>query len=65
MMDLNLENFEILHWWYDHKLAYSVLSILTRDVLTVFISTISFESAFSLSERIFEKSVEILLIVKD
>ena len=50
-----------------------MLSILARDVLTVPVSTVSSESAFSLSGRILEERrtsltsemVEILLTVKD
>jgi hypothetical protein len=32
----------------EHKLSYHVLSILARDVISVPVSTISSESAFSL-----------------
>jgi len=54
-------------------MQYPVLSILARDVLTVPVSTVSSESAFSLSGRILEdrrtsltsEMVEILMTVKD
>ena len=67
------ENFNILQWWHRHKTNYLVLSLLTRDLLTVPISTVSFEIAFSLTGRIIEERrtnfssgmVEILTIVKD
>ena len=50
-----------------------MLSILARDVLTVPVSTVSSESAFSLSGRIIEERrtslsnemVEVLMTVKD
>ena len=48
-------NCHILIWWHEHKLSYLVLSILARDVLTVPVSTISSESAFSLTGRIIEE----------
>ena len=35
------DDFNILNWWHQHKLTYSVLSIMTKDVLTVPVSTIS------------------------
>ena len=62
-----------MQWWQAHKLTYPVLSILSRDVLTVPVSTVSSESAVSLSGRILEERrtiltsemVEILLTVKD
>lgn len=73
MVDFNSEDFEFLQWWPAHKLTYHVLFILTRDVLTVLVLTVSFESVFSLSGRILEKRrtrltsemVEILLTMKD
>ena len=34
------DDFNILHWWHEHKLSYSVLSILARDVMTMPVSTI-------------------------
>ena len=72
-VDFNSEGFEILQWWQAHKLTCHVLSILARDVLIVPVSTVSSESAFSLSGRILEERrtsltsemVEILLTVKD
>jgi hypothetical protein len=63
----------VLAWWYEHKLTYPVLSVLARDVMTVPISTISSESAFSTTGRIIEERqrwltpdmVEMLTLVKD
>ena len=35
------DDFNILNWWYQHKLTYPVLSIMAKDILTVPVSTIS------------------------
>jgi len=67
------DDFNILNWWRDHKHTYPVLSILAKDVLSVPVSTISSESAFSLTGRIIEErrrrlaleTVEMLSCVKD
>ena len=67
------DSFSIINWWHEHKLTYHVLSILTRDVLTVPVSTVSSESAFSTTGRIIEERrrrlssemVEILTCTKD
>ncbi|XP_030970841.1 zinc finger BED domain-containing protein RICESLEEPER 1-like [Quercus lobata] len=42
------ENFEILEWWRDNCNRYQVLSKVIKDVLDVPVSTIAFESAFSI-----------------
>ena len=63
----------ILNWWRDHKHTYPVLSILAKDVLSVPVSTISSESAFSLTGKIIEErrrrlapeTVEMLSYIKD
>ena len=49
------DDFNILHWWHEHKLSYPVLSSLARDVMTVPVSTISKESAVSTTGRIIEE----------
>jgi hypothetical protein len=49
------EDFNILNFWHEHKLFYTILSILARDVISVPISTISLESTFSLCGRIIEE----------
>ena len=67
------DDFNILSWWHEHKLTYHILSILAKDILTVPVSTISSESAFSLTGRIIEERrrrltpdmVEMLALVKD
>ena len=67
------DDFTILNWWHEHKQTYPVLSILAKDVLFVPVSTISLESAFSLTGRIIEERrrrlspemVEMLSCIKD
>jgi hypothetical protein len=46
------ENFEILTWWKTNSNKYPVLSAMARDFLAIPVSTVSSESAFSLSGRI-------------
>ena len=36
------DDFNILHWWHEHKLSYPVLSILAIDVITVPVFAILF-----------------------
>jgi hypothetical protein len=67
------DDFDLLSWWHDHKTTYPILSILAKDVLTVPVSTISSESAFSLTGRIIEERrrslgssmVEVMTCLKD
>jgi hypothetical protein len=67
------DDFNILQWWQEHKQQFPVLSILARDVISVPVSTISSESAFSLAGRILEERrtsltpdmVKTLMCIKD
>jgi hypothetical protein len=67
------EELNILHWWYTKRKTYPVLSILARDVLSVPVSTVSSESAFSMCGRIIDDRrqsltpdmVKSLMTVKD
>ena len=43
------DDFNILNWWHEHKITHHVLFILAKDVMTVPVSAISSESAFSLT----------------
>jgi len=66
------ESFDILLWWRDHKLTYPILSIMARDIMSVFVSTVSSKSCFSCTTRILEdrrrrllpKHVEMLTCIK-
>jgi hypothetical protein len=46
------DDFDLLSWWREHKTTYHILYILAKDVLTVPVSTISSEFAFSLTGKI-------------
>jgi hypothetical protein len=67
------DSFNILPWWHDQKRTYHVLSILAKDILTVPVSTISSESAFSLCGRVLDERrrslspeyVEMVSLIKD
>jgi hypothetical protein len=49
------DDFNILNRWYQHKLTYTVLSMMAKDILIVPVSTVSLESTFSMTGRIIEK----------
>jgi hypothetical protein len=49
------DDFNIMNWWHEHKLTYPVLSILAKNILSMPVSIISSESAFSLTGRIIEE----------
>ena len=67
------EDFEILEWWKKQKIKYSVLSIIAHDVLTVSISTVASEAAFSAGGRVVSKkrcnlspeAIEAVVCLKD
>jgi hypothetical protein len=67
------DEFSLLDWWHDHKLTYPVLSILAKDIISVPVSTVSSESAFSLAGRLIEercrrlgsRMLEMLSLLKD
>ena len=49
------KDFAILEWWKKQQIKYPVLSIITRDVLTVPMSTIASEAAFNAGGRVVSK----------
>ncbi|WVZ64239.1 hypothetical protein U9M48_013791, partial [Paspalum notatum var. saurae] len=59
--------------WRDRKITYPVLSILSNDILSVPVSTVSLESAFSIVSRVIDERrrwlgfgmVEMLSFIKD
>jgi hAT family C-terminal dimerisation region len=67
------EEFDILAWWKFKVPKYSVLSRLTRDILTVPASTMASESRFSTSGRTLsavrnslnDESIEALICAQD
>ena len=67
------EDFEILEWWKKQQIKYFVLSIIARDVLTVLMSTVASEVAFSAGGRVVSKkrcnlspkTIEAVVYLKD
>ncbi|KAL7166525.1 hypothetical protein ACSBR2_037235 [Camellia fascicularis] len=53
-VDPRVPNFDILNWWKVNRNKCKVLSLITRDVLAVPVSTVAFESAFSTSGRVLD-----------
>jgi len=45
------EEFDILVWWKANGLKYLILQMIARDFLAIHISTITFESSFSIGGR--------------
>ncbi|XP_077252669.1 zinc finger BED domain-containing protein RICESLEEPER 2-like [Tasmannia lanceolata] len=46
------ENFDILRWWSFHSAQFPVLSVMARDLLSIPVSTVASESAFSTGGRV-------------
>ena len=67
------EDFDILIWWKSQQHKYLVLSINSRDVLIVLVSTVALEAAFSVGGRVVSDkrcslaldSIEANICVKD
>ena len=67
------EDFEILEWWKKQQIRYPVLSIISHDVLTVLVSTVASEAAFSAGGRVVSKkrcnlspdAIEAVVYLKD
>ena len=63
----------MLRWWKEHQVSFPILSRFARDVLSVPVSSVSSESAFSSAGLILDERrlslksdmVEILTILKD
>ena len=68
-----IENFNVLAWWKKNSDAYPILSLMARDFLSILVSTVSSESAFSAARRILgknrtslsPKTLEALVCAKD
>ena len=67
------EDFDILEWWKKQQIKYPVLSIIARNVLTVPVSTVASETAFSAGGRVVNKkrcnlspqAIEAVVCLKD
>nr|GEY03986.1 zinc finger BED domain-containing protein RICESLEEPER 2-like [Tanacetum cinerariifolium] len=65
--------FDILAWWKVNSLRFPILSLMARDLLAIFVSTVAFELVFSTSERVLDtfrsslsdKSIESLICTQD
>ncbi|CAA7023973.1 unnamed protein product [Microthlaspi erraticum] len=66
-------NFDILLWWKRAASRFKILSLMTRDLLAIPVSTIASESAFSTSGRVIDpfrssltpRTVEALICTQD
>ena len=67
------EDFDILDWWKKQQIKYLVLSIIALDVLTVLVSIVALEAAFSAGGRVVSKkrcnlspqAIETVVCLKD
>lgn len=67
------ESFDQLVWWRSQESKYPVLSVMARDILTVPVSTVASEAAFSAGGRVISEkrgslkpdTVEALICLKD
>ncbi|KAL6226396.1 hypothetical protein ACLB2K_000358 [Fragaria x ananassa] len=59
--DRKKKEFDVLSWWKMEQLRYPILGQLARDVLTIPISTIASESAFSIAGRVLDQNRSSLL----
>ena len=48
-----IENYSVLGYWNQNKSRFPILSQMAQDVLAIPLSTVAFESAFSVGGRVF------------
>ncbi|KAL6141558.1 hypothetical protein ACLB2K_059846 [Fragaria x ananassa] len=60
-LDRKTKEFDVLSWWKMEQLRYPVLGHLACDVLTIPISTVASESAFSIAGRVLDQNRSSLL----
>jgi hypothetical protein len=68
-----MAEFDILAWWKNKIEEYPILSQIVRDVMAVQVSTVAFESAFSVAGRVVDpyysrldpEMVQALICIKD
>jgi len=49
-----VEGFDVLVWWKTNQFRFPVISQMARDVLTIPLSTVASESAFSVGGRVLD-----------
>ena len=49
-----VENMDVLNYWSTNQFRFPILSQMARDVLTIPLSTVASESAFSVGGRVFD-----------
>ena len=47
-----LENFNVLEWWQKNENVYPLVAQMARDILAIPITTVAYESAFSIGSRV-------------
>ncbi|KAL6274191.1 hypothetical protein ACE6H2_024883 [Prunus campanulata] len=55
------QDMDVLSWWQMEHFHYPILSNLARDVLTIPISTVALESAFSIGGKVLDQYRTLLL----
>ena len=56
------QDIDVLSWWQMERFHYPILSQLARDVLTIPISTVASESAFSIGGKVLDQCRTSLLL---
>ena len=52
--DPTWSNFDVLDWWKNNATNYKVISLVTRDILAIHVSTVASESVFSIGGHILD-----------
>lgn len=72
-VDVDHDDYDVLKYWQSQLVSYPVLAVLARDVLTIPITSVASESAFSMGARtlskyrsaLLPKNVEILVTTQN